>query len=1064
MDDTNTSSSTLPESDGPVPLTDDDAVEAVPAKPQTKASADAPPATNPLQSFLDKGLHFLSTASNETLGACLVGLGATTYVVLGRVGLMVIGVAGGVVLHATWDGSRGDRGDETRRAEADRRREAGVDVIKRVLAWRTSSREQTAQAEEDSSRVYARQALDYSSFGPEAAAALEAFTTAVIKDYVHYWYDATIPEEESFPASCRQIFTAFMLSLSGHLQRKRAADAFLDFVTNASSVLIVLLNELATALNASPTATPEEAISTYLQLKPDSSLAYMIDQGSQKIKLAEAAEDILQAYLDPKSYNCPPVHTFLKEVLAQLILGHTITKCSEPAWINEWIVYGLEESETAKEVMDIVDAGVEGRASVQTPKDAGKLKHEPVVQSKNESASAAAHRRKMSRAEEAMDEAMREARRLTELMIEEDNRRAQQEKEKEMGGNAPLSNTADSAEGSTQGVPTPTSSESERDRQSEETRSIAESSVTADSKHSHGSTPSTQFTSFDQIVPKLQPTALSDSPTIETSVKKAPVLTLHNAKISIFDDSIPGERASIKAKPTNDLLVQIEPANSAFPGWMIVRRYADFETLHEVVRRISVITGSNFTEKHNELPKWKVHTKASLRAELEKYLADALRFQSLAESEGMRRFLEKDQEMNKSPSGNKGFGWPTPDAFGKFGGDMMNVLTKAPKQVAGGVAGGGKAVFGGMSGLVGAVGNVGKKAGQSTTSLSRSATSNSIDSTSRTVSNNRSSMQLAGQGFMTDSYLGTMDIARESQDSIRGPSDSASDRRQSTDSSRPASLLIPDESVSGTTISPAASTSHLPTTQEETERNLDGIDLPPPPSEMPADYGSPSAYNRSRTNTGTRSPAHSLQISQVIESDSLQAPATPQRVRTGGSTTASPAKNEDRKRTPLTDRETAVAIELMFAVVSELYTLSGAWQIRKTLLTAAKTFLLRPGNPQLGSIRDLLQSSLLDANLSDSGLAHQISKLRENTLPTPEELKTWARDYPEKTSEQKEELRVKARKLLVTKGMPQALTSVMGAAASGEALGKVFDCLQLPGVSRGLIFGLLLQALRIITH
>lgn len=158
--------------------------------------------------------------------------------------------------------------------------------------------------------------------------------------------------------SCRRTFTAFILSLSGHLQRKRAADAFLDFVTNASSIIIVLLNELATALNASPTSTPEEAISTYLQMKPDSSLAYMIDQGSQKIKLAEAAEDILQAYLDPKSYNCPPVHSFLKEVLAQLILGYTITKCSEPAWINDWIVYGLEESETAKEVMDIVDAGV----------------------------------------------------------------------------------------------------------------------------------------------------------------------------------------------------------------------------------------------------------------------------------------------------------------------------------------------------------------------------------------------------------------------------------------------------------------------------------------------------------------------------------------------------------------------------------------------------------------------------------------------------------------------------------------------------------------------------------
>ncbi|USW56196.1 Putative Phox-associated domain, sorting nexin, PX domain superfamily [Septoria linicola] len=1057
----------------PVPFKDDEAVEKVPATENTAVPAEPQSVASSLQSLTDKALNFLATASNETLGACLVGLGAATYIVLGRVGLVIIGVAGGVVLQATWDGTRNGSGsDATKPSEAERRREAGVDVVKRVLDWRVSSR---AQFHAEDSRVYASQALDYSSFGPEASAALDAFTTAVIKDYVHYWYDATIPGEESFPASCRRTFTAFMLSLSGHLQRKRAADSFLDFVTNASSILIVFLNELTLALNASPNATPEEAISAYLQMKPESSLAYMLDQDSQKAKLADAAEDILQAYLDPKSYNCPPVHSFLKAVLSQLILEYSVTKCSEPAWINDWIVYGLEESETAKEVMEIVDAGVEGRDRVETPKIAEQNVRSSEIASETESASAAAHRRKMSRAEGAMDEAMREAKRLTELMIEEDKLRAQQEKERDSQSTPP--NAAGSADASTQGVPTPTSSESDRDHQSEDVGSLAGSSVAGDSKASHASTPSTQFTSFDQIIPKAQPTALSDGHGLDSPARKAPVLTLHNANISIFDDSVPGERASIKAKPNGDLLIQIEPANSAFPGWMIVRKYADFETLHEVMRRISVITGTRFTEAHNELPKWRVHTKASLRTELERYITDAVRFQTLAESEGMKRFLEKDQGLNKSPSGNKGFGWQTPDAFGKLGGDMMNVLTKAPKQVAGGVAGGGKAVFGGVSGLVGAVGNVGKKAGQSSTNLARSTTSPSVDNTPRTAGSSRSSMQLAGQGFMTDSYLGTMDFARESEDSFRATPEPAIERRPSSASlrsidtrsaagppaSRPASILSQNDNAQMTTISPAASTTHLPANLQGAP-GLDTINLPPPPSEMPSDYGSPVSPSRSRKSTDARSVAHSLSMSQVADPDSILTPATPLRTQVEPSKTDSPAKKEATKKAPLTDRETSVAIELMFAVISELYTLSGAWQIRKTLLTAAKTFLLRPGNPQLGTIRDLLQSSLLDANLSDSGLAHQIYKLRKNTVPTPKELEIWTRDYPKKTAEQKEELRIKARRLLVTKGMPQALTSVMGAAASGEALGKVFDCLQLPGVSRGLIFGLTLQALRIITH
>jgi hypothetical protein len=163
----------------------------------------------------------------------------------------------------------------------------------------------------------------------------------------------------------------------------------------------------------------------------------------------------------------------------------------------------------------------------------------------------------------------------------------------------------------------------------------------------------------------------------------------------------------------------------------------------------------------------------------------------------------------------------------------------------------------------------------------------------------------------------------------------------------------------------------------------------------------------------------------------------------------------------MTEEETQMAVELFFAVILELYTLSSAWNIRRTLLNAAKTFLLRPGNPNLESIRLLLQNSVIDANTSDSGVAAHILKLRENTMPTEEELMQWP---PPPNDEAKEKLRKKARKLLVERGMPQALMSVMGAAASGEALGRVFDCLQVEEVARGLMFALLLQALRAATQ
>jgi hypothetical protein len=59
---------------------------------------------------------------------------------------------------------------------------------------------------------------------------------------------------------------------------------------------------------------------------------------------------------------------------------------------------------------------------------------------------------------------------------------------------------------------------------------------------------------------------------------------------------------------------------------------------------------------------------------------------------------------------------------------------------------------------------------------------------------------------------------------------------------------------------------------------------------------------------------------------------------------------------------------------------------------------------------------------------------------------------------------VRARRLVVERGMPAALTSVMGQAASGEAVGRVFDCLQEGRVARGVMFGLVLQGLRAVTQ
>jgi hypothetical protein len=139
-----------------------------------------------VKALTDRTLHFLATASNETLGACLAGLGAGTYIILGRVGLVLIGVVGGVVLHATWEGHHGDSKEKS--AEV-RRRELGAEIAHRVLDWRNAATLENAKEEDDSKfnlKLYSGMKLDYSDFKPETAAALTELTDAVIRDYVKY--------------------------------------------------------------------------------------------------------------------------------------------------------------------------------------------------------------------------------------------------------------------------------------------------------------------------------------------------------------------------------------------------------------------------------------------------------------------------------------------------------------------------------------------------------------------------------------------------------------------------------------------------------------------------------------------------------------------------------------------------------------------------------------------------------------------------------------------------------------------------------------------------------------
>lgn len=824
-----------------------------------------------------------------------------------------------------------------------------------------------------------------------------------------------MPDDLSFPSACHQTLTGFLLSISFRLSRKRPADVFLDFLTNSSSIIIVFLNELTNALTASvySEAGASELLHQYLKQNPSSSLANVLDLDQQHKKLQVVSEDILQAYLDPKTYSCEPVKVFLRQILADVCLEMTVRSCSKPDFINSWIVYLLEQGEP--ELMNAIDAGVGDATATNTKEQTTSVDDTP-----NEQAISAAdlpktqevgHKRTVSRAEEAMDEAMQEAKRLSEMIAAEEAKRIHANDDHVSSGTT------------TGGEPTPTSSQSDLGTLVNGP-GLSPGDETAQE-------PISAFTNFDQLLNSQPPTALQPGHTRHQSV--VPPLTLHNASISIFDDAMPGEKGILRSKPTIDYLLQVEPATPQHPGWMIARKYADFETLHEVLRRISVVSGvPEFAARHNAIPQWKNRSKETLRVELERYLRDSLSYNRLAESEGMKRFLEKDQGLGRSSPSMKqgGFGFPTPAAFESMGKGMLDVLSAAPK----GAAGGGKAILGGVTGVLGGVGALGQKK-QAAIGSNKSAQSSKAN-LMRVESEKSWAAEAQGDSLSHDFPRASLhEVDRASTLPLEPRYDSSDDLGIRNSNNSPSSHSSSYRQGATDALNLASSNFQSPQAANDNEANFQ---LPPPPSEIPDDWSTSAPIPRTSTLTDDI-----LASSPSLTSGPLHPP------------------RPKPPKLPLTEKEAQVAIELFFATITSLYTLSSAWSIRRTLLTAAKNYLLRPGNPNLEAIRILMQDTLIDANISDVGLASHIHKIRENALPTEAELKTWP---PPPSDEEKAKLRQRARKLLVEKGMPQALTSVMGQAASGEALGKVFDALQVEEVARGMMFALILQGVKAITQ
>ncbi|KAH8200834.1 hypothetical protein TruAng_004993 [Truncatella angustata] len=1029
----------------------------VPARPAASAAQE--------EDLPTKAFQFLSTATPGTLGAIAVGLAAATYFVLGQVGLILIGAFGGVTLFVSYEAKH----PEVSRAV---RGERGYDFLDRLLDAKPQASAIKAEQDEEADEQALSRSFD--DFQPETRQALNSLVDAVIRDYVDWWYGPIVPSDRAFPLSCRKVLTSFLLSVSNRLSRKRPADAFVDFLTNTCSIIIVFFSEMTAAyasVSADGATNAADAIYSYLSTNTDSALSNLLDQRQQAGKFKLIAEDLL-SFLDRSAYDCDPARIFLRQILATTILEGTLQSCSKAEWINGWIVYLLESGET--DLSQAIDEAIQDqKAFADVDGNFGNISLVKGNRNSYEMDGArkkeATHKKQLSRADEEMERAMEEMKKMNTMIAEADkakNSSASEELQPSLFPDSALHEfpshqvldsdlsprAADAlsleAKDKVSDLPTEKNASKEEFVRSPVTpKSIADISSQSPSPNSgHDAGTTSRFTNFDQIVPPAREES-------EEEPRQVPPLTLHNAIVTILDD--PGtEKGRLRTRPNWEYLVQVEPASSHHPGWMIMKSYAQFEALHESLRRIAAISGAAaFLEVHTTFAVWKLHTRESLRGEVERYMRAACSEKPLAESEAMKRFLEKGQESRMTAQ--RGF------SFDSLSKGMLDAVQNTPK----GLFDTSKVVVGGVTGVFGNIGLGQRKS---------------------TVSSVQEAVAPKTNGSAANRPLSLSALPRMEAASDVKPRDSMESTRSSIISTQPGKMPLMDrrpsyqldfeqealqpsradrwernKSISATSSrgnSRASSMAALRSPlRSPSDINLATMKLPPPPTEIPDDYDSPvntrpSSDAYSRTDNGLLSPQTSFSspsrslTSQHQERSSISEP---------------PAQRRRKQFPPLSEQETRVAVELLFAVINELYTLSSAWNIRRTLLTAAKSFLVRPGNPSLTSIKTVIQDNVLEANTSDAGIASHLRKLRENSLPTEEEQKAWPAEL---TADEKEELRIKARKLFIQSSVPAALMGIMGASATSEALGRLFDCLQIEEVARGLFFGIMLQAVRVITH
>lgn len=986
----------------------------------TPSSETKPQSEEQLPPVLDRLLSTISSASETTLIAGLLVVALVTSTVFGRIGLLLVGTFLGAMFHAALQNQNGLS-----------------DAIKSLAKPKVSIPPEKESGDSTKEQKAQEDAVvDFSSLNPKVGSALDELCNAVVKDCINSWYMPLIPDDSSFPATCHHYLTQTFLRFSKHMNNKRPADVFFWSVINISSTMTAFMQDLSRALSVNREL--RAGVQTYISANPKSDLADLVHRGDQDKKLRELSSDIIQQFAPRDLKNSEPVALFLKNIVRSVILWNMVERFSDPDFINEWIIYFLEQKESAgpsKEgvgaVLQAFDRSVAGAAQGSLPKVS------TVIPQESKSATQSPTTRK---------ENPRPAPMQPNGTNGIKNVNGTNGTNGMNGTNGTNPTNSPSVEKPTRILPhefirnegvSNRDEDNSEDGKSLEMRSASQNQSPVDSpprspiemstKRASSSASSRASVSELSMTPhktssESSRSGIYPSQAVEPT-KPSPGMGLLNGRVTVVDAGpTPDPSRTLRSKPKNQFMIQLEPLASA--GRIVMRTYQDFENLHNTLFSVARISGCEkymmaFSEEG--LPTWRNRSIDEVVAMLEFYLRMALSEEPLVKTEALYKFFEKDEDKREREKQLKqetpNTPWRSSASLENMGKNILGTITKAPQSA----SEGGKAFFGGI-----------KKALASQT-LAQSPSERTDNRPFGFISNNTS--RAASRARLNEESL-EAPIAPQDDSPVEPPPENRGrfsiqltrratnpplpPRRSASVAARSSNLSTVNASDDEDTL--AQSTPSLldrdltlesenitMTFEEPLPQELDGISLPHPPSEI-------DNYDMTSEHEDLGYMPH-IPPAAIFEG--------------------------------ITETETQYVLEIMFSIINELYGLSTAWMIRRSFLNIAKSVILRPGNSQLAGMRNMIQSDVLEANTKPEVIADYIRQIRKNALPTPAEAKEWEQTKKPRTDEEKEELRQKAR-ILLSESLPQGLTALLGVNQTKEAMYQLFDALQERDIARGL--------------